>query len=310
YDRRLRDGLAGLGWSVLMAEASDGDAVAAALDGIPRHGTALVDGLVAAWNPDAIAAAAERARVVVLAHMVAGAFQGADAESIDGERRSLGHATRVIATSNWTAAELVRRGIVDEQRIAVAPPGSVGGPLARGTAGDWLCVGAVAAHKGQDLLLDALDELRDLPWTCTLAGSLAADRPFAERAAERAAAFGPRVRMTGVLRPGALARAYRSAGLLVAPSRTESFGMAIADAQRRGLPVIAAAVGGIPEAVSGGGALLVEPDDAGTLAEALRRWMTDGGLRSRLRAEARLARRRAPRWTDTVARVDSLLEAA
>jgi hypothetical protein len=310
YDRRLRDGLVGLGWTVPMVRAADGDEVATALDRLPRHGTALVDGLVAAWNPDAIEAAARRVRVVVLAHMVAGAFDGADDESLDRERRSLGHATRVIATSSWTAAELVRRGIVDERRLAVAVPGSVGGPLARGAAGDWLCVGAVAAHKGQDLLLDALEELRDSRWACTFAGSHRVDPGFAERAAARAAALGPRVRMTGVLHRAALARAYRSSGLLVAPSRTESFGMAIADAQRRGLPVIAAAVGGIPEAVSGGGALLVEPDDAGALAAALRRWMTDGALRARLRAEALAARRRAPRWTETAARVDRLLEAA
>jgi hypothetical protein len=306
YDQRVRDGLTGRGWDVGMAEASEG-AVAAALDGVPRRGTVLVDGLVAAWDPDAIAEAAERARVVVLAHMVAGAFAGAEAELVERERRALGHATRVIATSNWTASELVRRGIVERDRLTVAVPGSTGGPLARGRAGELLCVGAIAAHKGHDILLDALDGLRGLDWTCTMAGPRDVDPEFAGRVAARARSFGSRVRLTGVLHADTLANAYRRSGLLIAPSRTESFGMAIADARRRGLPVIASAVGGIPEAVAGGGAVLVEPDNADALAGALRRWMTEPALRARLRVEAALARPRATRWADTVARVDQAL---
>jgi len=310
YDRRLRDGLAERGWRLAMSEASDADEVAAALDAVPRHGTVLVDGLVAAWHPRAVERAASRARVVVLAHMVSSAFADADAAHVEGERRSLGHATHVITTSNWTASELVRRGLVEQRRLTVAIPGSVDGPLARGDAGELLCVGAVAPHKGQDLLLDALGGLRDLEWSCTLVGSRDVDREFARDIRSRAASFAPRVRMTGVLHSQALVDAYRHAGLLVAPSRTESFGMAIADARRRGLPVIAAAVGGIPEAVAGGGALLVEPDDADALGAALRRWLTEPALRARLRAEAGRARHRAPRWADTVARVGRLLEAA
>jgi glycosyltransferase involved in cell wall biosynthesis len=310
YDQRVRDGLAGLGWEVGMSEASDDGAVAAALDGVPDRGTVLVDGLVASWDPGAIAEAAARAHVVVLAHMVAGAFAGAEAELVERERRALGHATRVIATSNWTASELVRRGIVERDRLTVAVPGSNGGPLARGRAGELLCVGAIAPHKGHDILLDALDGLRGLDWTCTMAGSRDADPEFAAGIAARAADFAPRVRLTGVLHADPLATAYRRSGLLIAPSRTESYGMAIADARRRGLPVIAAAVGGIPEAVSGGGALLVEPENADALADAIARWMTEPGLRARLRVEAALARPRATRWADTVAHVDRALVTA
>ena len=107
-----------------------------------------------------------------------------------------------------------------------------------------------------------------------------------------------------------LATAYQGSGLLVAPSRAESFGMAIADARRRGLPVIAAAVGGIPESVAGGGAILVNADDPAALASALEQWMTDPALRARLRAEAAGARARSPRWSTTVERIDRVLAAA
>jgi len=318
YDRRVRDGLAAAGWNVTTSEVADADAVAAALAQVPGGGTVLVDGLVAGWAPTAVASAAANVRVVVLAHMVTEAFAGADPLAAERERRALGRAGHVVATSNWTARELVRRGIVPERRVTVAMPGAVefeveralDGPAEHGEPGRLLCVGAVAPHKGQDILLDALGRLDALDWSCTIAGSRAADPDFAERVAATAAPFGSRIRMTGVLGDAELAAAYRSSGVLVAPSRAESFGMAIADARARGLPVIAARVGGIPESVAGGGALLVEPDDAGALADGLQRWMTDPALRARLRAEAAGARARSPRWSTTVERIDRVLGAA
>ncbi|MEO6116154.1 MAG: glycosyltransferase family 4 protein [Pseudolysinimonas sp.] len=310
YDRRVRDGLAAIGWDVRTSAVGDGEAVAAALAELPRDGIALVDGLVAGWAPDAIGAAAATARVVVLAHMVAAAFPDADPQLVDRERRALARATAVIATSEWTASQLVRRGSVQQHRVTVALPGAVQGALADGEAGRLLCVGAVAHHKGQDILLDALHSLRGLEWTCTFAGSHGAEPVFADRVATAAAGLGSRVRMPGVLDDAALRAAYRRSGLLVAPSRAESFGIAIGDARGRGLPVIAAAVGGIPEAVAGGGALLVNGDDPAALASALERWMTDPALRARLRAEAAAARTRAPRWAHTVAIIDRVLVAA
>ena len=309
YDRRVRDGLPARGWRVTTTEVADAAAVEAAVAGVPDGGTVLLDGLVAAWAPEAVAASVS-ARVVVLAHMVRAAFDDADPASVDRERRALGSADLVIATSRWTAAELVARRIVDERRVAVAMPGATEGPPALGRADRLLCVGAIAPHKGQDLLLDALGRLRHLDWTCTIAGSGAADPRFADRIAETAAEFGPRIRMTGVLDDAALAAAYRRSGLLVAPSRAESFGMAIGDARARGLPVIAAAVGGIPESVAGGGAVLVAADEPAALASALEQWMTDPALRRRLRSEAAESRLRTPRWSTTVDRIHRMLVAA
>ena len=309
YDRRVRDGLPARGWRVTTTEVADAAAVEAAVAGVPDGGTVLLDGLVAAWAPEAVAASVS-ARVVVLAHMVRAAFDDADPASVDRERRALGSADLVIATSRWTAAELVARRIVDERRVAVAMPGATEGPPALGRADRLLCVGAIAPHKGQDLLLDALGRLRHLEWTCTFAGSGAADPRFADRIAETAAEFGPRIRMTGVLDDAALAAAYRHSGLLVAPSRAESFGMAIGDARARGLPVIAAAVGGIPESAAGGGAVLVAADEPAALASALEQWMTDPALRRRLRSEAAESRLRTPRWSTTVDRIHRMLVAA
>ncbi|GAA2078052.1 glycosyltransferase family 4 protein [Pseudolysinimonas kribbensis] len=311
YDREVRDGLGRHGWAVRTAEAAEAEQVAEALDGLPSGGVALVDGLVAGWAPAAVESAARRGHPVVLAHMVASAFPGATADAVEAERRTFRAAAGVIATSRWTAAELVRRGFVERSRVIVAVPGSHERPPAVGPVGhrDLLCVGVLAPHKGQDVLLDALAQV-DGDWTLTLAGSRATDPAFAARVAVAAEPFGQRVRLPGVLDGGDLDRAHRRVGVLVAPSRAESFGMAIVDARRRGMPVIATEAGGIPEAVAGGGAILVPPGDADALADALRRWMTDPALRARLRIEALRARALAPRWADTVARVDEALVAA
>jgi hypothetical protein len=298
YDRHVRDGLAARGWDVRMSMAFD------ALDGE----LVLVDGLVAGGAAEALEALAARATVVVLAHMVSAAFPGAAPQTIEGERRALGAARHVIVTSEWTAAELVRRGVVPRHRITVAVPGArEAGASTPAMDGELLCVGVVARHKGQDILLEALAALDHQRWTCTIAGSSLTEPSFAARVATSAGRFGGRVRMPGVLGPAALDAAYRSAAVLVAPSRVESFGMSIADARRLGLPVIASRVGGIPEAVSGGGALLVRGDDADALASALRRWMTEPALRERLRREAARARSSAPQWADTVARIHDAL---
>ena len=96
--------------------------------------------------------------------------------------------------------------------------------------------------------------------------------------------------------------------MLVAPWRVVCGGMAIADARARGMPVIGARTGGIPDALAGGGAMLVRPGDPVALAEALRAWMTAPALRSRLRREAATARRTLPRWDDTVAAIAGVLE--
>lgn len=307
FDRRLRDELAAMGCDVRTWPV-DPDApagTAAVLSALPDGALALIDGLVAGRAALAVEGESARLRVVVLAHMVTAAFEDSAAHERQGETRALRSARLVIATSEWTRSELIGRGAVAPDGVVVAPPGSDDAPVAPGTpaGGSLLCVGVLAAHKGQDVLIEALAALDpDAAWTCTLAGSLDDSPGYARRIAALVAdtGIGDRVTMTGALPSSELDQAYQRADLVVAPSRVESYGMAIADALRRGIPVLASGVGGIPETVgASGAAVLVPPDRPEALRDALRRWMAEPGLRDRLKTAARSGRMQGPHWSDT-----------
>ena len=88
--------------------------------------------------------------------------------------------------------------------------------------------------------------------------------------------------------------------------RGETYGMVVTEALARGLPVVASDVGGVSEALGHGG-LLVPPDDPAALATALRGWLTDAGLRERLRRAARERRETLPSWSATTSVVAGVL---
>lgn len=316
FDQRVSAELRALGWDVRIVKVTAaGSANTDLLGHLPDGSLVVVDGLIVTVSPSAIEAACARMRVVVLAHMLAGAFADADPQAVEGEKRVLPRAHRVIAASAWLRDELARRGLSTPERLVVATPGSDEAAIATGTAtgGSLLCVGVVAPHKGQDTLVEALTRLGDDPaWSCTFAGSASADPGFAEQVAAEASAAGlsDRITWAGVLTAGALDEAYTHADLLVAPSRTETYGIAIGDALGRGIPVIASSVGGIPEAAQPPEAvMLVPPGDATALGDALRRWMDDPRLRASMAAAARHAAPARRRWSDTARTIRSTLEA-
>ena len=166
-------------------------------------------------------------------------------------------------------------------------------------------MGAVVPDKGHDVLLEALAKLHDLDWRLTCVGSLVRDPAWAATLPrdDRVTFTGPRV--------GAdLAAAYARADLLVLPTRRESYGMVVTEAQARGVPVVASDVGGVREALGAGGGLLVAPDDPGALADTLRRWLEDDLLREALRERSRARRTTLTGWDQTARSVARVLEEA
>jgi glycosyltransferase involved in cell wall biosynthesis len=309
YDRRVRDGLHARGWDVheLAATGRLGSDLGRLADGT----LVLVDGLVASASAPVLVPEADRLPIVVLVHMPLGGVEVPE----DDEAAVLGCATAVVTTSAWTRQHLLDRYGIPAERVAVARPGADLLEEATGTpdGGRFLCVGAVAEHKGQDLLLEALIRIADLPWTCTFVGSLDREPAFVGRLRRRAADAGlaDRVRFAAPLAGDALAGLYRAIDLLVVPSRLEAYGMVVTEALGAGLPVVATGIGGVAEALgrtaSGVPGRLVPPDDPAALAEVLGGWLRDAGLRARLRDSARERRRTLEGWDATVDAVAAVL---
>ncbi|QNE35765.1 glycosyltransferase family 4 protein [Leifsonia shinshuensis] len=318
YDQRVRDGLRAEGWRVHMMLVTGRGAgwTARALAALPEGALALVDGLLVAREPEALVAHRSRLRVVVLAHMVAAPTATGDGMLGDRDLAALRSARRIVATSAWTRSELLEQDAADPHRIVVAHPGVDPAPATTPSedGGRLLCVAAVAPHKGQDLLLRALAGFADRDgWTCTLVGSLDVDPGFVEALTSviDAAGLTGRIRFAGVLDPDALSAAYGEADLVVLPSRSESYGMAVAEALAHGVPVLATGVGGIPEAIARpDAAMIVPPDDPWALHVVLQQWWASATRRDALKAAALEAREAGRSWEDATAVVASALRTA
>ncbi|MBN1284171.1 MAG: glycosyltransferase family 4 protein [Anaerolineae bacterium] len=90
---------------------------------------------------------------------------------------------------------------------------------------------------------------------------------------------------------------YSAAGVLTTPSFYEGFGLPALEAMACGTPAVVADRASLPEVVGEAG-LLVDPDDPSSIAEGLRRVLTDPALHARL-ARAGLARARTFTWRRT-----------
>ena len=329
YDRHLSRGLTSIGWSV-HEHAVPGcwprpDAASfAALDGvvqqIPDDAVVLLDGLVASTAPDVLLTQTRRLRLVVLVHMPLGhrpADDGADARM--RERAVLSVAAAVVTTSAWSRRRLLELYSLSADRVHVAEPGVNAADLATGTAAGeaLLCVAAVTSDKGHDVLLDALATITDLSWHCVCVGSLDRDPAFVEALRRRSLddGLGDRVWFLGPRTGAELDRSYAAADLLVLASRAETYGMVVIEALARGLPVVAADVGGLTEALGHGAdgirpGLLVPPDDPAALGAALRAWLGDAELRGRLRRAACERRESLPGWSTTTSVIAGVLAGA
>lgn len=328
YDRKLIQALAASGWQVdehavaghrPRPHESAGRALAEALTEIPDDSVVLIDGLLASTAATVVVPATSRLRIVVLAHLPLGHLPpGHEVPGAhESEHAVLGAATATIVTSEWTRGLLLRMyDDLDPRRVHVAEPGVDATTETAGTAGagELLCVAAVTRHKGHDLLITALSTLTDLAWHCTCVGGLDREPEFVAdlRQDVETHRLSDRITFAGPVVGADLDRRYTAADLLVLPSRGETYGMVVTEALARGVPVIAAAVGGVPDTL---GCLddgrrpgvLVPPDDAPALAAAIRRWLSDEALRRYLREAARIRRSTLRTWAATGQRVAEVI---
>jgi glycosyltransferase involved in cell wall biosynthesis len=320
YDRRLTHGLRAMGWSVHehavagawpSPDRVDREAAGHLLRSLPDGEVVLLDGLVASAVPDLLAPHAERVRIVVLVHLPLGVD---DPTRRSSEHAALAAAAAVVATSAWSGQWLAEHYALPD--VHIARPGVDPADLAPASMDGEriLSVGAVVRGKGQDLLVSALAAVAHLRWQCRVVGTLERDPGFVEHLhclVDRAA-IADRVHFTGPLTGTDLEASYAGADLLVLASRTETYGMVVTEALARGIPVIAAGVGGVPDTLGHNPdgtrpGVLVRPGDPEDLAVALRHWLVDPGHRAELGQAARARRPGLAAWSQTAAQVSDVL---
>jgi len=250
------------------------------------------------YRPDVVDAAVARSLGFPVVTTVHG-FTGSGWKNRVYERLQLRAFRRfdaVVAVSRPLADLLAAKG-TPRQRIHLVPnawapraPGAGRAEARRalGTRADGRLIGWVGRFdpaKGADVLVRAVGLLGDASVGAVMVG----DGP--ERAACRAMAarlgIGERIAWPGVV-PDA-GRLLAAFDVFVLSSRTEGTPIVLFEAMSAGVPVVASCVGGVPDVVGNGEAVLVPADDPGALAAAVRAVLADPGA-ARSRADA--ARRR------------------
>jgi len=186
--------------------------------------------------------------------------------------RSVGSLAHVhIAISRGLAQYLAEAEGFDEEEFEIVHYGISPNGDATPYAGDeprLLCVGRLIPIKGHLVLLRALAQARRRVPTVTL--DVAGRGPLepALKAYARELGLEDAVRFLGFVSP--VEQAIERAAIVVVPSLGEGFGMVALEAMERARPVVASAVGGLPEIVSDGETgLVVPPADADALADAI-----------------------------------------
>lgn len=203
---------------------------------------------------------------------------------------------RHVLTPSAYLRELVVGWGIPAERVSVSPNPAPEVPALRqlpprqelraelGLEGPTLAfAGRLMAAKALDVALSALALA---PAVALVIVGDGPDRAALERQRD-ALALGGRVRFLGGLSRDGVLRVFRAADAVLLSSRWENFPHVVVEALAVGTPVIASAVGGVPEVVRDGeNGLLVPAGDPEALAVAIRRLLGDDELRARLAAAA------------------------
>lgn len=173
-------------------------------------------------------------------------------------------------------------------------PGKDRGPAEGRPAATALRIGTVGRVEAEKGILDLLEAFRRLGEAAPSARLLVAggfpDSAYLRRCLEfcRQAGIGGRVEFLGAVQP--IEEFLRALDIFVLPSTAaEAFPRAVLEAMACGIPVVATASGGVPEAVEEGRTgFLVPPGDPEAMADRMRRLIEDPGLRLRLGRGGRL----------------------
>ncbi|MEM7471860.1 MAG: glycosyltransferase family 4 protein [Pseudomonadota bacterium] len=290
----------------------DMETTLAALRRIPRDQPIILDGLVfGSIDPEGLSRVT--APVIAMIHHPLGLETGLApdraAELCANETAALKIAGHVIVPSPHTADILVRDFEADPNRISVASPGFVRPVVNRvpSTPPLILSVGLLAQRKGHDILLDALAQIKDLPWRAVIVGK-AHDAAVAQKLYRQTARLGltERVVFAGELEAHVLDQHYNAAHVFALATRYEGYGMVLSEAMLFGLPIITCDVGAVPETV-GDAAILTPTDNPTRFAQALKEILGDPKTSLEYSERSKTRARSLPTWIDTARIFESVL---
>lgn len=241
---------------------------------------------------------------------------------IDAEARVVRCSDVITASGDAEAEQLVGLYDADPERIEIVPPGvdhaffspgpRRGARWALGldrSAPVLLFVGRVQPLKGLDVAIGALHRVRAVRPDARLVIVGGPSGPDGAAEAARCRALAVELGVADALRwvPAqphhALSTYYRAADVVVMPSRSESFGLVALEAAACGVPVVAAAVGGLRGiVVDGVTGMLVHTRDPADYATAVDRLLDDPALAATMGARA-TERARGFTWPTAAARL-------
>lgn len=323
YDRRVIELLPAFGVNVdhlaLSADfpnpsEDDLDAAVRLIAETPESATVLVDGLAFGAFPEDYLDLDARRIIAVVHHplyLETGLAHARKVELKASETAALARANHIVVTSRATARILKDELGVDREKITVAEPGTDPARRATGTGAPLhiLAVGAVTPRKNYENLIEALGALKDIDWKLTIAGALDRHPAAVDALRERIAQEGlaDRVTLPGKVVPATLDRFYESTDLFVSASLFEGYGMVIAEAMARGLPIVTTTGGAAGDTAHSSAALHVQPGNTAEMTAALRRALTDKRLRDRLADASWDIGRTLPTWHETARRIAAVI---
>jgi glycosyltransferase involved in cell wall biosynthesis len=317
YDRRIVAGLRDTGHAVAVVElpgrhplADDAarNAARVAWDNLPGATRPIIDGLALPAFTGMEDALPGRDAVGVIHHPTAletGLSEADRSGLLATDKRLLPLLARIIVTSEDTGERLAADFAVDAGRIRVVVPGTDDAPRSVGSGGatcNIISIGTLVPRKGHDVLLRALARLFDLDWRLTIVGSPKRDPVHARALVALAEQFGiaNRVSFAGEATDAALEALWREADLFALATHWEGYGMAAAEALKRGLPVAVGGGGAAASLVPPEAGVVCQPGDYINLSKALRRLIFDATLRRDVADAAWQVGQSLPNWPTQV----------
>jgi glycosyltransferase involved in cell wall biosynthesis len=162
-------------------------------------------------------------------------------------------------------------------------------------------------HKNLPGILKAFELLRsDYGTECQLVVVGKKQSYFYDATIDQKYLDDPNIRFTGYISDEELGQLYQQAEAFVYPSFEEGFGMPLVEAFYAGCPVITSDCSCLPE-IAGDAAVLTDPNDASTIADALATVTTNSSFRKELVSRGRVRAQRY-RWENAARQVHDQLK--